>query len=379
MIFRYLRLTLLLSLPIIAAAQPDSIRFKLSFTGDFRFRIEQDWDSRKSDGSYRDDRTRLRYRLRFGFNYQYNQWASFGMRLRTGSAKHQQDPQVTLGTGSEEFGTLSVSFEKLFFQAKHNWFSGWVGKNTFPFEKQNELFWSDNVFPEGVFISGKLSGKSNALQSLQLNLGHFIVSSAGNSLNADRYFQGIQLLSTHWNNRLKVFPSFYYFHKMPDIPDGKGTYDINYSIFHLGAKIKVLERPAISIGVDYYNNFEDLNQKDSIPQDLRDQNQGIVMGLSLGSFQNKGDWTIQTYYTYLERFAAVDFLAQNDWMRWDYSSQDSPAGRLTNYHGVELLAGYVVNKQFKVNMRYFIVGQKIPYGTTKETNNRVRLDLDIGF
>ncbi|MCK4561631.1 MAG: putative porin [Flavobacteriaceae bacterium] len=359
--------------------QTNHTNSKLVFTGDFRFRVEQDWNSQKSDGSYRDNRTRFRYRFRFGMRYQYNDWASFGMRLRTGDRQNQQDAQITLGSGFKEFSTLPIGFEKIYFKADYKWFSGWLGKNTFPFEKQNELFWSDNVFPEGIFFSAKINSNSQLLQSLKLSLGHFIINSDGTSLNKDSYFQGAQLLSIHWKNKLKFFPSFYYFKNIPNIPDGNGTYTIDYSILHFGTKIKLIEKPAIAIGLDYYQNIENLNKIDSIPQNFRDQKQGVVMALTLGKSKVKGDWTIQAYYTYLERYSAVDFLSQNDWTRWDYSNQGSPAGRLTNFKGLELRAGYVINKNFKLKMRYFIVDQIIPYGTTTETGNRIRFDLDIGF
>ena len=184
-------------------AQKDSTKSKLTFTGDFRFRIEQDWNSRKSDGNYRDDRTRLRYRFRFGMNYQYNKWASFGMRIRTGFREEQQDPQITLGEGFGEFGTVPLGFEKLFFKVDYKWLSAWVGKYTFPFEHQNELFWSENVYPEGVFFSAKFQYDSKLLQSLKIGAGHFIVNALGTSFSNDRYFQGIQLVTTHWKNRLK--------------------------------------------------------------------------------------------------------------------------------------------------------------------------------
>ena len=360
-------------------AQNNTTSKKLLFMGDFKFRIEQDWNSRKSDGSYRDDRSRLRYRFRFGMNYQYNDWASFGMRIRTGDRENQQDSQITLGNGLAEFSTIPIGFEKLFFKTNYKWFTGWIGKNTFPFEKQNELFWSDNVYPEGVFISAKYNSDSKLFQSLKLSMGHFIIGTGGASFNQDRYFQGIQLLSKHWKNRLKIFPSFYYFKKIPNIPDGNETYNLNYSIVHIGTKVKIIENPSVSVGVDLYNNVENLSKNDSIPQNLQDQNKGIVMAFSIGDFKKKGDWTIQAYYTYLERYAAVDFLAQNDWVRWDYSDQGSPAGRLTNFKGIEFRAGYVINKNFRINLRYFVVDQIISYGVANETGNRVRLDLDIGF
>ena len=62
------------------AAQTDSILSKLSFNGDFRFRVEQDWNSKKSDGTFRDDRTRLRYRLRAGVEYT-DKWFKTGFRI----------------------------------------------------------------------------------------------------------------------------------------------------------------------------------------------------------------------------------------------------------------------------------------------------------
>ena len=135
-----------------AFSQKDTDSSKLSFEADFRFRIEQDWDSRKEDGSYREDRTRLRYRARVGAQYQLNEHYSFGLRIRTGNPKKQQDPQLTLGEGAEEFGTLSLGFEKAYFKFEKKGYILWLGKNSFPFEKNNELFWSDNVYPEGISL-----------------------------------------------------------------------------------------------------------------------------------------------------------------------------------------------------------------------------------
>ena len=133
-----------LVISITLSAQIDSLQSKLSFKADFRFRVEQDWNSKKSDGTFRDDRTRFRYRLRTGVEYQ-DKWYNIGFRIRTGNPSKQQDPQLTLGEGFKEFGSLPIGLEKAYFLGKRNTFKFWVGKNTFPFEKSNELFWSDNV------------------------------------------------------------------------------------------------------------------------------------------------------------------------------------------------------------------------------------------
>jgi len=371
---------LILLVPTIIFAQNDTIKTKkLLFTGDFRFRIEQDWNSRKSDGTYRDNRTRLRYRARIGFDYQYNQWISVGARIRTGFPITQQDAQLTLGVGFKEFNTLPIGFEKIFVNFKFHGFKFWLGKNTFPFAKQNELFWSDNVYPEGVYLSKKFLFHSRFIQSVKIGAGHFIVATNGTTFNNDGYFQGFQILTTHWDNRLELYPSVYFFNNMPNIPDGNETYEFDYAIFHIGTKITMSKHPLIKFGFDYYSNFEDLVEVDSIPAPFKNENTGITTAISIGKLENKGDWMFRVSYNNLQRYAAVDFFAQNDWARWDYSSDGSPDGRLTNFKGLELLAGYAFGNKFAINMRYFIVEQLVPFGISKETGSRVRLDVDIGF
>jgi hypothetical protein len=369
-------LLLLLLFPLFLTAQNDSIQKKLKFTADFRFRVEQDWNSQKSDGSQRDDRTRLRYRARIGATYDFKDWVSFGMRIRTGQANKQQDPQLTIG---DQFSSVPIAFEKIYANFNYNWLSAWIGKNTFPFEKQNELFWSDNVFPEGVALSGKFSFENEFVQSLKVNTGHFIFATSGTSLGNDSYFEGIQLVSSHWQNRVKFFPAFYYFKNMPDIPDGGDTFNIDYSVVHLGANVVLLKNPKVTAGFDYYQNIQDYHGNDSIPKFLQDQKKGYVANAGIGTLNKKGDWKVQLTYTYLERFAAVDYLAQNDWARWDYSSQGSPDGRLTNFKGLEIMAGYALAENMDLKVRFFTVEQLLAYGTTKENGNRIRLDFNIGF
>jgi hypothetical protein len=372
-------LFLLFLYPVLFNAQTNEQPKKLSFTGDFRFRAEQDWNSQKSDGSYRNDRSRFRYRARFGMKYQYNDWASFGFRIRTGYREKQQDPHLTLGDGFGEFSTIPVGFEKLFFKVNYKWLEAWAGKNTFPFEKQDELFWSDNVYPEGLYAAAKFNFDSALIESLKLSAAHFVIRSSGNSFNKDEYLQVFQALSTHWDNRLKIYPAFYYFNELPDIPDGNENFYLNYAIMQLGTKIVILQKPYITFGLDYYHNFEDYQEYEQISERFRDQRTGFVSSVGWGKFSKKGDWMIKLFYTHLEKYAAVDFLAQNDWVRWDYSSQGSPDGRLTNFKGTELRAGYKVGKKFTLILRYFMVDQIIPHGDFSETGNRIRLDLNIGF
>lgn len=350
---------------------------KLNFGADFRFRVEEDWNSRKPDGTYRDDRTRLRYRLRAGFEYQYNDWASFGARIRTGFANKQQDPQLTLGDGFGEFNTLPIGFEKLYFKTEEKGYAFWLGKNTFPFYKQHELFWSDNVYPEGLFFKKKFSFESKGIQKLDLNAGHFIIRTNGTSLDQDSYFQGLQAHSNLLKSRLDVFTSLYLFRNMPNIPDGGETFLFDYSIFNIGTSYALFTQTPLYLEIDYYYNFENYENNQNINPELKDQKNGFVVGVGYGKLINEGDWKFKTTYTHLERYAAVDFLAQNDWARWDYSAYDSPDGRLTNLQGIELVASYLLKKNMKLTLKYYKVEQLVPYGLIKENGDRIRLDLDI--
>ena len=370
-------LLLLISLQLLNA-QNESAK-KITFSGDFRFRIEKDWNSRKSDGTYRDDRTRLRFRIRAGMNYRPINWARFGIGFRTGFREKQQDPQLTLGDGYQEFNSVPLSFDKLFFSVKHEWLEAWIGRNSFPFERQNELFWSDNVSPDGVYLSALFETKPDWIESVKFSSGLFTMFNSYGTFDNDSFIGVLQVTTSHWNGRLKVFPTFYHFNSMPDIPDGNESYRFAYSILHLGSHLLAFEHPRIIVGLDLYQNIQNYQQNDAIPKDLRDQKKGIVTSILWGSLAKKGDIMLGAYYLYMERYAAVDFLAQNDWARWDYSNHGSRDGRLTNFKGLELMAGYRISKRFRLKMRYFTVDQIIPYGVAFENGNRIRLDLDITF
>ncbi|GAA4238658.1 hypothetical protein GCM10022291_30000 [Postechiella marina] len=357
----------------------NSVLSNIKFSGDFRFRVEQDWNSRKSDGTYRDDRSRLRYRARLGVNYKFNDWANVGVRVRTGDPKKQQDPQITLGDASKEFGTLPIGFEKLFFEVKHKNFLGWLGKNTFPFKKNNEQFWSDNVYPEGVFLKNKFVLNSKMFNDVNISIGHFIVATSGESLDNDGYFEGLQTSWTMFNKKLSLFPSLYLFKNMPNIPDGDATFVFDYTVFHVGGELSLSKKPLINLEADYYNNIEDYSSTTNIPNQLKNETEGFVAGVSYGALKTKGDWFFKLTYNYLEQYAAVDFLAQNDWVRWDYSSFNSPDGRLTNYKGTEFVTAYKLNKNMTFKMKCYFVDQLVAYGNYKENGNRIRFDFDVKF
>lgn len=363
----------------IGYSQLDSIISRIKINSDFRFRVEQDWYSRKPDGNYRNDRTRLRYRIRTGITYKH-QWYETGFRIRTGDPRKQQDPQLTLGEGFKEFGTLPIGFEKAYFKGKLKGFEFWLGKNDFPFRKTNELFWSDNVYPEGVALSKSFQFDEKAvLDSIDIKAAHFIINASGKGLDQDNYMQGFQIYTSLLNKRLEFFPSFYYFNNVPNIPDGAETFRIDYAIAHIGSTLGILKSGKLKLEADAYFNLSNYNNNDSIATAFKDEKNGVVVGLSYGELKQKKDWLFKATYAYLQQYSIVDIMAQNDWARWDYSAHNSPDGRLSNFNGVELVLAYKLEKNINLKAKYYGVEQLVKYGTHLETNQRIRVDIDVKF
>ena len=378
---RFFLVTLIIFSSLAALAQVDSTEVRdLKITADFRFRLEQDWNSRNANGALRDDRMRLRYRFRFGLNYQLDKHSSFGGRIRTGNINDQQGPHLTLGGGNGEFGLAQIGFEKLYYQFKRQGFKSWVGKNAIHIKKTNELFWNDNVFPEGIAIQyGIPTNKSNTLDELKISAAHFVIQSKGEDFLNDAYMQVAQLEFILLDNNLSVFPGFYYFHDLGNIPDQQHEYLLDYKIFHLGSEAVISKKHNLRLSAELYTNLQNYDNRAEIPSQLRDQTNGFVITAKYGKLKKKGDFTVDLYYAYLERFAIVDYFAQNDWARWDYSGFDASGSRLSNFHGVELRIGYAFKEKFNLIFRAYQVEQLVAEGLTTENGSRVRLDLNIGF
>ncbi len=359
---------LLLTLGSDALCQTDSASALLKFSGDFRFRIEEDWNSRKPDGTFRENRTRLRYRVRFGAVYSHATWAEFKIGLRTGLPDKQQDPQLTIGDPVSEGAIIPVGLEKAYVKFKFGLSSVLLGKFDLPFEKNNELFWSDNVYPDGMALH-------HSFERIGYTGGYFILRHAGLSLKNDTYFVGNQLNLFTRNKHIRISPAHYFFKSMPHIPDVPGNDQINYSLVHLSINAILIEKQKLSISGDYYQNTSNLDQE--FVAGFQNETSGWTIGVDLGNFGSMGQWQAGITYAHLEKYAIVDFLAQNDWARWDYSSAGSPDGRLSNFQGLETVLSYKIDEAITITSKFYLVQQLRKLGTHLETGSRIRFDLDF--
>lgn len=386
MIQNFITFAMILLLPFLCIGQnvlnhADSVDTQLHFAGDFRFRVEHDWNSQKSDGSFRNDRSRLRYRFRFGINKNLNKHYKIQARIRTGNLTNQQGPHVTLGKTSE-FGLTSLGFEKANIQYKKGTFWAWAGKNSFPFWKQHELLWNDNVFPEGISMG--IKPKNNSSISFSPTIGHFIINSNGMLFKEDQYLSAIELKSqivVKEQHQLVYSFRNLFFHNIANIPDGKGEYFLNYNILtsSIFYQLKSGSKP-LSIGVDWYQNTTDYTeQREKMEEELMKEKSGMVVYLKYGQLKSKGDFQLQLYYAKIGKYAIVDYFAQNDWARWDYGYLGSSGSRLSNFKGVEVNLGYKITDNTNIVLRFFKIQQLIPTNVYAETGSRIRVDLNTKF
>ncbi len=99
----------------------------------------------------------------------------------------------------------------------------------------------------------------------------------------------------------------------------------------------------------------------------------------MGSIREKNQWLIAYIYAHIEKYAVVDYFAQDDWHRWGFSG--ATGTRSSNFVGHEIRLAYAIGHKFNIMLRtYFVEGiAKATPASQIEQANRIRLDINIGF
>jgi len=358
-----------------------SDRFKLF--GDFRARLERDWDSLHGDGTKRDDRLRLRVRFRGGFDARINDNWSATVAARSGPDLSQQSPHITIvdfdggSTGPYEF-----NLDHWYLAYDQGGFEAWIGRNEMSFWHQDDLFIFDNVTYPGLGASfehglggGKLTWNLNYVAlpvGMKKSSGTGLLGQLVYEQNFERW--GLTLAGGYFGTDAD-----------PDNPDGQTLLTENstrdYQVVNLMAQFRsqMFDRPYY-IGLDYNRNLEtyDDSPVDSFSQFHKDDRDGYVIEFVLGDKEKKGDWQFGYYYSYLEALSVHSSYIADDWARWGDANQV----RATNLKGSELRAVYSFSPTMNIIARLFFVDaiSLLEAGdTTLETGNRLRIDVNIEF
>lgn len=383
--FIYPVLIVLITLHVAWSQEEQEEKKKLNFQGDFRFRVEQDWDSRNFDGSYREDRFRLRYRLRFGFTYDWNEYIGFGARIRTGVDESVQSPHNNLG--HREFSGVPINFDKIYFGGTYDKYWWWAGKNSFPFWKQNELFWDDDVTPEGVAIGGAFDQYGLTIKP---KLGYFITNTGDGDFDPrdptngkiDGHMVMSQLELGFKSEQVDITyaTGYYALKNINNVPTTDFFYSgprfkLDYTFLVSGIQVKLKSKRPITIGIDHFTNLEDYS---SMPDSLihpvfKDQTNGYVVSVKMGQLKDKGDWLLGYYYAHKEEYSVVSYYTEDDWVRFGNINRN----RNTNYTGHEIRAGYALNSQFNLLARAYFVEGLVTADVATESGSRFRLDFNM--
>jgi len=370
--FKQTSLAILTAGILAIGAIPTVSQADLAISGDFRLRLESDWDSHKSDGvTLREDRSRARIRAQVSLKYDHEKWAEFGARLRSGSDDSHQSPHITVvDFDDNDTGDANLNPDKWYFKLKKAGAWMWVGRNGLPFWKQNELLWDDDATISGIATGIKFGSDT----SLAVNAGYFSLP-VGMKQFSGNLSSGQVVLSTKAAGAdFTAAAGVLSIDANPDDEDavnllnGNGLRDYSIWVANLQAKFKLGNLP-LKIGVDWMHNDEDYDDAgDAFAYANRDETDGYVGSIHL---KNPGDWQLGYYYAHIETLAVNASYAQDDWARWGSAVES----RLSNMEGHEVRASYKLTKELNVVARLYIV-EAI---TTEEDGNRFRVDFNYKF
>lgn len=363
---------------------------RLTFCGDTRLRIEGDWNQFKDAKQIADDRTWARYQVRFQLKVDILKNLSITTRLRSG---HAQYTNVSFGDHNIDIAPLYL--DKVFAEFKYEKYYATFGRNSTIFKNQKGCFWDTPVSVDGA--TAGMVFKPSKTSSLKTTAVYATLDSNNGNTRNDARLYGAQtefdiqldmvsklnftLASVNANNLSNKI-----FYRQVDAGavfyDGDLAPDYNIIVATGSYYYK-----KFNVVVDYYQNLKNysgvtvkdpkLKTSATIPDFLKDQKTGMVATIGYGSLDDKNDWKVQYGYSYIEKYAAMDYFANWDQARWNS----------TNIKGHEINAGYAFSKNLNFVCRAFFMEDVIGYSKTDvgytegptRSGNRIRFDLNFKF
>lgn len=372
-------------------------------SGDVRLRLEADWDSRRPDGSARQDRTRARVRLRLAWARTFGERWSARVRLRTGARQSQQSPHLTVHEFDSgdlvaqdlregEIGLDLAYFERRL-EAAGRGSAVSLGRVALPFWKQNELIWDDDVTVTGVgWRTDFGSGQGGAVHGSgehggrgpgwQLRAGYFALPAGLDQISGRLATLQGAVSTAAWTLALGALaldadPSD------PDgarLLDGNGSRDYRLLVASGQLRRRLAGRPLV-LGLDAVVNLERLAATSADPFTARhaDDTEGLVLSAGWGSagWGRAGRrWQLGATWARIEALAVAASYAGDDWHRWGTPTQT----RSSHFVGYELRAVRALSPRARLVVRYFDVrGLAVDGFEGRDDARRLRVDWDWRF
>jgi hypothetical protein len=347
---------------------------------DLRGRFESDVDSRREDGTMRDDRHRGRMRGRLEMRARPSRSLLVVGRVRTGSPFSQQSPHLTIVdfSGGAADRVTAVA-DRFLVQHTTGRFESWIGRNEFPFWSQNEFFWDRGVTVPGGFVSYRTSLRN---PSLQVRAGYFGLPDGAVDVRGRMAAGQVVLagrLSRLWS--LQGAAGLFALDgaaRTRYLLTGNGHRD--YRIGVGSAQLtRVLDHDwfgMLRIGADVLRNFQSYpsSEADPLAAAHGHARTGIVLMTAIGGHAKPGEpraWEISHTFAHIEKLAVNASYAQDDWVRWGSATQTDSS----NLKGHEAGGRYWFSSTLDCQARAFFVRSI----TTPQNGARVRLDVNWRF
>ena len=365
-------LALIFTCLAIVPVQADLINVadgKFVVNGDFRLRYESDWDSHRSDGTSRSDRARARIRARLGLQYEISDFLTVGGRFRAGAKQSQQSGNITIKDFDDNpTGDKHVLPDWYFARITYRDIQVVGGRQAFPYWKQNELFWDDDVSILGA--TGRF--QQNFLDQWKLTWmgGGYKLPDGGLELHGNLWAgQLAGTTSTEWITFTTAIGG-YIFEKKESTPkylkDGNGERDYEMWVASAQAKFELVGLP-LTLGVDGITNGASYGGFVA----FRERKDGYVVSAKVGKKGEKYGWEAGYSLANIELYAVNASYSQDDWARWGSGGQ----GQVSDFRGHGITGSVSLPMNISVKSTLYLVESIL----TEQDGKRFRLNGSIKF
>ena len=328
------------------SAQQNKSRVK--FYGSIRLRTELNKTTgiNGEDNEFKSDF--LKYRFRFGLRYYKKHWGA-GARIRSGEPAFPQNSDVEFGNS---FKGTQLFIDKAFIQYKNYGFKAWIGKNTLNIWQPDQLMWDVDVNPEGVALTQNIH--FYRIGDFKIYGGYYVFDYDNDPQTKPGIKNSIAIAQLKYRNYffnfLHLSIASGWLHTGFEQTDNWPDYEIFFSYLTLQNGRKNLK-----LIFDFFHNFN--NDSPFIKPSFENQNTGYSVEAQYRFWRRK--FTARLKYAYLERYAVIDRLAQNDWIQNNFQTIDSN-GNVTyrytlasNFSGINLSLVYKISPDIRTRIEFW--------------------------
>lgn len=340
---------------------------KVRFGGDIRVRM----DSINGDDPSFVDRTRYRFRARFGVELDLANDLEVGVRLTTSDGGNPISQNVTFAGNADKKG---IAFDEVYLQYAPLHHGDWkgsivAGKFNNPLHFPSTILYDKDYTPEG--FSQVVSYDLNDNNTISVILTEYILDELKSSSRNPWQFGGQVRWDATWSSRVKssigaagfsiMHPESLTVANVPYIGQGNtrtagGALVNNYDVFYGDAGLTYTfdsaplyrgKFPLYAYGNAIYNFG------------ASDQNVGYGVGVRFGKASKRGQWELNYLWTHMEADAWWDQFVESDFGAvWTAAPAAGKAGYFsgTNVEGHWIKGTYAIFDQWSVSVAYFITG-----------------------